>query len=421
MASAHRRNFILHVLNGVFIFISEAFTDPNLVVTAFLSQLTPSNVLIGLLAPLRDTGWFLPQLFISPWVERLPNKVAFYRAATYARSAGWILLVACMFLLEQPTALLIAFFACMTLISVSAGFAGLPFMTVTQKVIPSDRMGMLFGLRLFIGGGFGILASGAIGVVLGGNVLGPELRFPDNYALLFAISTVFFVVACVMFGLIRETPDPVPERITPLSVQLNRAQQTFRADRRFRRFIFMRVALMFAMTCIPFTTVYAKRELAISDAFVGSLVSITLASSLLSNLLWARLNDQRSSRFVLALCSGLGVVLCALSLSLILLPSALEVLLPLIYALGGMIGAGIGVSSTPQMIEITPMGRGPLYFGLMNTLLGVAMLLTSLVGLIVDYLGFAALFVFCGACFAVAVERVMRLRPADAQLTTPHS
>lgn len=410
MPRTTRRNFILHVLNGVFIFVSEAFTDPNLVVTAFLSQLTTSNVLIALLAPLRDTGWFLPQLFISPWVERMRVKVAFYRAATYVRSGGWILLVACMFLIEQPTALLIAFFVCMVLISVSAGFAGLPFMTVTQKVIPSHRMGLLFGLRLFIGGGLGILASGLIGVVLSGSVLGMNLPFPDNYALLFAISTALFVIACVMFGLIKEEPDEIPERITPLAAQLHRAWRTFQTDRHFRRFIFMRVALMFALTCIPFITVYAKRELQVSDAFIGSLVSITLTSSLLSNLLWARLNDRRSSRFVLALCSGLGVGLCMLSLSLTFFPSASNALLPLAYALGGMIGAGIGVSATPQMIEITPMGQGPLYFGLMNTLLGVAMLLTSLVGLIVDVFGFAALFVFCGACFVVALERVLRLR-----------
>jgi MFS family permease len=405
-----RRNFVLHILNGVLFYVSEAFTDPNLVVTAFLSQLTASNVLIGLLAPLRDTGWFLPQLFISPWVERMPRKARLYGLITYVRGAGWILLVACMFLIEQPSALLIAFFLCMVLISISAGFAGLPFMTVTQKVIPSDRLGLLFGLRLFIGGGLAILAGGLIGVILSGNVFGLQLRFPDNYALLFAVSTIFFVTGCAAFALIKEEPDPVPARMTPLSAQLGRAWATLKSDPRFRRFLLMRVALMFAMTCIPFITVYAKRELGVSDAYLGSLVPIALAASLLSNLVWARITDRRSSRMVLALCSGLGVVLCALSLGLIAFNTAAPVLLPTAYALAGIIGSGIGVSTTPQMIQIVPAGQGPLYFGLLNTLLGIAMLFTSLVGLIVDGLGFAALFVFCGVCFALALERVTRLR-----------
>lgn len=416
--STDRRNFILHVINGVLFFISEAFTDPNLVVTAFLSQLTPSNVLIGLLAPLRDTGWFLPQLFISPWVERQPVKVRIYAAVTYVRSAGWIMLVLSMFLIDQNNLLLIAFFAFMVLISLSAGFAGLPFMTVTQKVIHKDRLGMLFGLRLFIGGGLSILASGLVAVILAGNVMGLTLTFPDNYALLFAISTLFFIVGCVVFTFIKEKPDEVPARATPLKIQFHRAGGVLKSDPRFLKFLFMRIALMFALTCIPFITVYAKRVLQVSDATIGALVPVSLIAGLLSNLVWARINDRRSSRVVLALCCALGMALCGIALALVQWGSGAMVLLPVAYALGGIIASGIGVSTTPQMIEIVPAGQGPLYFGLLNTLLGVAMLFTSLVGLIVDNLGYAALFIFCGVCFALALDRVLRLKQRP-QATVP--
>jgi MFS family permease len=416
--STDRRNFILHVLNGVLFFISEAFTDPNLVVTAFLSQLTPSNVLIGLLAPLRDTGWFLPQLFISPWVERQPVKVRVYATVTYFRSAGWILLVISMFLIDDLNVLLIAFFACMLLISLSAGFAGLPYMTVTQKVIPKDRLGLLFGLRLFIGGGLSILASGMVGVVLAGNVFGLTLRFPDNYALLFAIATVFFIAGCVMFTFIKEKPDEVPAKATPMKTQFSRAGAVLKGDPRFLKFLSMRIALMFALTSIPFVTVYAKRELQVSDATIGALVPVALIAGLLSNLIWARINDRRSSRVVLAMCSIFGLVLCSIALALVQLGSSVIVLLPAAYALGGIITSGIGVSTTPQMIEIVPAGQGPLYFGLLNTLLGIAMLFTSLVGLLVDHFGYTALFLFCMLCFSIALERVFRLRQSTQAIAT---
>jgi MFS family permease len=408
--STGRRNFILHVLNGVLFFISEAFTDPNLVVTAFLSQLTPSNVLIGLLAPLRDTGWFLPQLFISPWVERQPVKVRVYATVTYFRSAGWILLVLSMFLIDQLNVLLVAFFGCMLLISLSCGVAGLPYMTVTQKVIPKDRLGLLFGLRLFIGGSLSILASGLVGVILAGHVFGLTLRFPDNYALLFAISTVIFIAGCVMFTFIKEKPDVVPAKVTPLKTQFSRAGDVLKHDPRFFKFLSMRIALMFALTAIPFVTVYAKRVLHVSDATIGALVPVALMAGLLSNLVWARINDRRSSRVVLAMCCIFGMALCGIALALVRWGSSVIVLLPAAYALGGIISSGIGVSTTPQMIEIVPAGQGPLYFGLLNTLLGVAMLFTSLVGLLVDNFGYTALFLFCLLCFCIALERVFKLR-----------
>ena len=228
--------------------------------------------------------------------------------------------------------------------------------------------------------------------------------------MLFAISTVFFIIGCFVFTFIKEQPDVVPAKTTPMRIQFGRASEVLKHDPRFVMFLFMRIALMFALTCIPFVTVYAKRVLHVSDAAIGALVPVALIAGLMSNLVWARINDRRSSRMVLALCSIFGLVLCAIALALVQWGSSVAVLLPAAYALGGIISSGIGVSTTPQMIEIVPVGQGPLYFGLLNTLLGVAMLFTSLVGVIVDQWGYAALFLFCAACFALALERVMRLR-----------
>jgi Na+/melibiose symporter-like transporter len=283
-------------------------------------------------------------------------------------------------------------------------------MTVTQKVIPKDRLGTLFGLRLFIGGSLSILASGFVAVVLAGNVFGLTLSFPDNYAMLFALATVFFIAGCVVFTFIKEKPDEVPAKATPLRTQFSRAGEVLKRDPRFLKFLSMRIALMFALTSIPFVTVYAKRELQVSDATIGALVPVALIAGLLSNLIWARINDRRNSRVVLAMCSLFGLALCGIALALVQWGSRVIVLLPVAYALGGIITSGIGVSTTPQMIEIVPTGQGPLYFGLLNTLLGVAMLFTSLVGLIVDNYGYAALFLFCMICFSIALERVFRLR-----------
>ena len=37
----------------------------------------------------------------------------------------------------------------------------------------------------------------------------------------------------------------------------------------------------------------------VSDAFIGTMVSVTLGSSLFPGLIWGRLNDRRGSRPVL--------------------------------------------------------------------------------------------------------------------------
>ncbi|MBN1954383.1 MAG: hypothetical protein JW900_04950, partial [Anaerolineae bacterium] len=56
-----RRSFALNVFNGVAFEFAERLIDPPLVLTWFVGQLTSSNLLVGLVVPLGDAGWFLPQ------------------------------------------------------------------------------------------------------------------------------------------------------------------------------------------------------------------------------------------------------------------------------------------------------------------------------------------------------------------------
>ena len=408
MPPISKRNFVLHIANGVLIALSETMTDVSLIMTALVSQLTASSVLIGLLAPLRDTGWFLPQLFISNLVERVPRKVVFYQVATVFRVCGWIALATCLWLIEDRTTLLWAFFACTVVIALSGGIGGLSYLTVTAKVIPSGQRGRLFGLREFIGGGLSIFIGGLSALILSGRIGNLHDSFPKNFALLFAVSTIFFALGCIAFCLLIEAPDVVPSRRTSLTEQLSRAAFALKTDATFRRYIFTRIALLFARTGLPFITVYAKRVMGVSDAFIGSMVSVTLGSSLFAGLIWGRLNDRRGSRPVLIAACLLGVAQCVLGV--LLLPTHSVGLLVASFIVGGVSGAGLNVSLVPLLLDVVPPDQRPLYIGLSNTTLGIVMLLTSLVGLIVDYAGFAACFIFCALCFVLALERILKMQ-----------
>ena len=405
-----QRNFWLHVLNGIFFAMSEALADIQLIITALLSQLTTSSVLIGLLAPLRDTGWFLPQLFLSHLAERTERKIVFYRVSTIFRFIGWIGLVAGLLLLEDPTQILWAFFISMSMIAFWAGVGGLGYMTVTAKVIPVNRRGLLFGVREFLGGALAIAIGGVGALILGGKIGSITLAFPHNYGLLFAVSAVLFLLGSLSFCVINEPPDSLPAHHNSFTGQMRRAWQVARQDADFRHFIVTRAAILFARAGVPFITVYAKRYVGVSDAFIGTLVSITIGSALLAGLFLGRLNDRRGSGIVVRLAIVFGAAQIALALLVMFTHSVPFIVLA--FVLGGISNAGFNVSLSPLILHISPDHERPLYIGLGNTLLGVVMLLTSLVGLIAAGAGFAALFVFCLVCFALAFERVSRMRLA---------
>jgi MFS family permease len=405
-----RNNFVLHVINGALFALAEAMTSTPLILTAFLSQLTTSNVLISLLSPLREAGWFLPQFFIAPMVERTRRKVSFYMAGTLFRMLAWMSLVVCVFTIEDRAALLAAFLVCISIFSILAGFAGLPFIIITAKIIPAHRRGLAFGLRQMIGGALGIVAGGAVALILNGAT---GLAFPRNYALVFGLAAVALAVSYGSIGFVKEEPDEIPAQPASAFANLRRAWAIARSDRQYRRFMLMRIALLFGTAGVPFLTVYAKRTLGVSDAFIASLVSVTLASSLLSNLLWARLSDRRSNRLVMVIASSMGVVFCLLAVvttGMGLSGVLGQGMLVGLYALSGAMMAGMNLAAMPLLIEVAAPDQQSLYFGLSNTILGVVLLSTSLVGLIVDHFGYAALFLFCAVGFVLALERLSRLR-----------
>ena len=407
-----RRNFILHVINGALFALGDALTSTPLVMTAFFSQLTTSNLLIGLLSPLRDAGWFLPQFFLAPMVERTRRKINAYRAGTTFRMIAWIALVVCMFTIEDRATLLVASLFCLGVFSILAGFAGLPFIIITAKIIPPNRRGLVFGLRQFIGGGLGIMAGGVVALLLGGNM---GFQFPRNYAVLFAFAAVGYALSYTSLGFVHEEPDEVPARSTRIMTNLRQAWQIALNNAQYRRYLMMRIALLVGTACIPFMTVYAKRVLHVNDSFIGSLVSVTLASSLLSNPLWARLSDRRSNRLVMIITTSMGLLYCAAAAFVTSAASnapagIAQGLLVMMFVISGAMLAGMNLVSMPLMIEIAEPAQQSLYFGLSNTLLGVVLLLTAGVGLIVDRLGFLALYMFCGLAFAVALERLRHLR-----------
>ena len=176
-----RRSFALGVLNGTLFEFAERLIDPPLVLTWFVSQLTPSNLLAGLVAPLGDAGWFLPQIFISARVQRMQRKMPSYALAALIRTVCGTLLALTVWLVDDPLLLLISFFALYAIARLASGLSGLAFFDVVAKTVPARRRGSFFAWRQFLGGALGVGAGWIVKTVL--NL--PTFAFPRGHCLLY--------------------------------------------------------------------------------------------------------------------------------------------------------------------------------------------------------------------------------------------
>jgi hypothetical protein len=402
-----RRSFALSVFNGALFNFASRLIDPPLVLTWFVSQLTASNFLIGLVTPLGQACWLLPQVFVSTRLQRMERKMPSYSLAAAIRVAVWLLLATAVWFVEVPAFLLLGFFLLYGTAWVAGGLAGLSFFDVLAKTIPTRQRGSLFAWRQFLGGLLGLGAGWVVQVLLNP----ATFPFPRGHALLFLLYAVTITPALGAFAAIREPPGEVVKESLSFGEQLRRVQRVLRSDEVYRRHMVARLALGVADIALPFYGVYAKRVLGAPDGMVGVYVATRVAAQLIFNLPWGWLSDRKGNRVVMRLLSfGTGLAaLVGVTLVIVVDVGHLQgswlayLALPLFFLNGVVLPAKI-LSGSNYLLELVPEGERPLYLGLSNTLMGIAVLISGLGGLVVDVMGFAGLFaVVVGLCVAAYV------------------
>jgi MFS family permease len=399
-----RRSFVLGILNGTAFGFAEALIDPPVVLTWFISQLTSSNLLIGLVAPLGNAGWFLPQIFVSTRIQRMRRTMPAYVASAVIRTVAWLLVAAAVWMVDDPTLLLISFFALYSIARVSSGLGGLSFFDVVAKTVPARRRGSFFAWRQLVGGVLGLGGGWIVKTILNS----PAFPFPDGHALLFLVYCVGMALGMLAFALIREPPGVVSAGPVTMDDQLRRSRRLVRADSVYRRYIAARVVLGLTSIALPFYGVYAKSVLGASGGMAGIYVAARIGATLIFNLPWGRLSDRRGNQLVMRLLSLGSGATALLALGLVGLIGLVQprgswlpyVALPIFFLDGAVRPAQMMVGSN-FLLELAPEAERSLYLGLSNTLLGVVVLISGLGGLVVDSFGFAGVF-FLSVVLSVA-------------------
>jgi MFS family permease len=408
------RNFLLGVLNGAWFILAETLVAADLVLANFISKLTTSNFLIGLVVPLRDAGWFLPQLFVSSYLQRRDRMLPIYRVTSVVRSLAWLGMGLVVLTIDNPIALLAAFYLLYTVNSLASGISGLSFMDVVAKTIPSRRRGSFFASRLFFGSLLGLAASGLVESALGGRLGVPYFA---AVGLLLVLSWVFASIGMFAFCIVREPRGEVREEPSTLGEHIRRAARLPRDNRNFRYLLTGRVTLMLVYVAAPFYGLYATRELGADDRIIGLFLAARTAAFLVANPVWGRLSNRRGNRLVIliALVFGGLMPLAALLTRPVLSASTIPpaqwgyFFVP-VFVLWGLFESGVGVGAMNLLLDLAPQRDRAIYIGLTNSILGVALISTSLGGALVDLIGMSGIFVFALACCAVSLLAFGRMR-----------
>jgi MFS family permease len=390
-----RLNYIANLLDGGFFGFALGFASLTTVIPLFVSNMTDSAILIGLIPAIHAMGWQLPQLFNARYVSQLKKFKPYVLLMTIQERVPFLGL---MIIAWQLPALGIRWGLILTFImliwqGLGAGFAANPWQNMIGKIFPSEYRGTFFGLQAAAAN---LLAS--VGAILAGFIL-QRILFPDNYALCFLYGCSCLVVSFFCLKMTRE-PERTSE-VLPSSSFLfwNNVLSILKRDLPFRSFLITRVLSQFGSMAFAFYTVYAVRRHGISEVTAGVMTSVLMITQVAANPILGWLADRWSRKWILelgAVCAMLSAILAWLAPNI-----AVFFVVVILAGISSTVFWTIGMTLT---LDFGADDEKPTYVGLANTLIAPATILAPLIGgWLADRAGYSATFLFAAAASLITV------------------
>jgi MFS family permease len=251
-----RFNRTVNLMDGAFFGLGWGFGSIGTIIPLFVSHMTSSALLIGLIPAIHAVGWQLPQLFMANSVSRLRRYKPMVMLMTIHERLPYLgLALVALFLgmLGTKVALVLTF-AMLIWQGLGAGFTANAWQSMVAKIIPSDWRGTFFGAQAALANILMSLSAVAAGFIL------DRLHNPVNFTLCFVLTLAGLGLSYITLGLTREPTDhekSIPERQpSPWKGGL----AILRQDKNFTAYLVIRLLSQFATMGFAFYIVYGLRR-----------------------------------------------------------------------------------------------------------------------------------------------------------------
>lgn len=364
-------NFTVNILDGSFFGLGIGFASFATVIPLFVSNLTDSATLIGLIPAVHNVGWQLPQLLTAKSVSRMQKfkpATIFWTIQERIPFLGLAFVALFMDGLTKSAALAITF-ALLVWQGLGAGMTANPWQNMIGKIIPSHIRGTFFGLQSGAANLLGGLSALAAGFIL------EQKGFPDGYTLTFFAASASMLISFIAINSTREPAHIIEPLPTDQISFWGNVRQIMREDHGFRWFVISRFFFQFGTMAAAFYTVYAVKHLGMNAVTAGAMTSVLFIVQVASNIGFGWLADRLGHLPVLRL-GALSAVLAALLAWLA--PSAGWFFGVMIFA--GMANSVFWTIGIVVTLEFCSDQSRPTYVGLANTLIAPSTILAPLIG-----------------------------------------
>ncbi len=389
-----RHNLTVNMLDGAFFGFALGMASFVTVIPLFVSTLTDSVLLIGLIPAIHSVGWQLPQLLTVNWIARLRRYKPMVMLMAVNERLPFFALMAAAWLLPSLGRQWILPITFILLIwqGLGGGLGAAAWQSMIGKIIPAERRGTFYGVQAAIAN---LMASGA--AVLAGILL-DRLASPLDFSLCFLLAGLSLGIGWLCYAQTREPESPPKTEAATPPADWRNLVALLRRDTNFAWFIVVRIISQVALMASSFYTVYVVRTYGISAETAGLMTGALMAAQTIGNPIMGWAGDRWSHRAIMVV-GGLAMIASTVLAWLSPGPAWFY----LVFALAGISGVAFWTSALTITLEFGSEADRPVYIGLSNTLIAPATMVAPLLGgWLADTAGYGATFLLATAGGLVA-------------------
>jgi MFS family permease len=410
------RNTLWLEIYQVVVRVGWIFKTETIIMPAVLDAVVDSGLLRGLLPVLNRGGQSVPPLLAAGGLARLPRKrwalvtTSLAMAGCFAiLAAAWPALAA-----TRPDLLAVLFLVVYALFSSVNGLNQLVLAALQGKLVKPGHRGRAMVVSVAVGSVLAILAA----VVL----LGPWLAQADGFPRIFAATAGFFALAAIAPVFLDEPADEVAAATSsagssPLAAAWRHAAagaagwwRILAGDGALARLCLVASCFSAVLMLFPHYQAFARDRLGSRSADLLTWVVVQNAATGIASLVAGPFSDRRGTRIVLVWLVALSAItpLVVTALSLVAHSTAVRWFW-LVYMPLGLNPISLKLF-TNYSLELAPSrAEHPRYVSIVGGALAVPFLVSPLVGLAVDGIGFRPVFLVGAAVIAAGAAVALGL------------
>ncbi len=375
VARLFKHNFTVNFLDNAIWMFGDNFSSISTILPVFVSTLTDSPIILGLIPAIINAGWFLPQLFMANRVQHSPSRFALARKLALFERVPYIFFPILALMINRiPTpAVLWIFIILIIWRGLASGLTALPWQMVIAAVIPMSHRSRFFGVSRLAGQVLGVVGSAVAALIF------DRMAYPYNYALCFLIGFLAISVSYIFFAMSKDpkaedassqdqiSPEPAPEN------NWASYKTILKQDLNFRNYLASRSCYFIGNMASGFLAVYGIQKFALSESQAAIFTGLIFASGIAGYALWGSVGDRIGPRRIM-LVSCL-VWIAALAVAMV---ASSFWFYYLVFLLLGLASAGFNLGDLVLVMELGREEQQATYLGLARSLPGIFLLVAPI-------------------------------------------